>query len=61
MAVDEDACMSLYSQELFSVHSGLDGTVTACDKRKKMSPYLEDRSAYSKQWNNPKAPSSSRF
>lgn len=46
MAVDEGACTSLYSQELFSVHSGLDGTVTANDKRKKMSSYLEDRSAY---------------
>lgn len=34
MAVSEDACMSLDSQELFSVHSGLDGTVTANDKRK---------------------------
>ena len=34
MAVDEDACMSLYSQELFSVHSGLDGTVTENDKRR---------------------------
>lgn len=46
MAVDEDACMSLYSQELFFVHSGLDGTVTANDKRKNMSPYLGDRIAY---------------
>lgn len=49
MAVGEDACMSLYNQELFSVHSGLDGTVTANDKREKISPYLEDRSAYGKQ------------
>lgn len=46
MAVDEDACMSLYSQELFSVHFDLDGTVTANDERMKLSPYLEDRSAY---------------
>lgn len=46
MAVDEDACMSLYNQELFSVHSGLDGTATANDKRKKISPYLQERSAY---------------
>lgn len=38
--------MSLNSQELFSVHSGLGGTVTANDKRKKISPYLEDRSTY---------------
>lgn len=46
MAVNEDACMSLYSQELFSVHSGLDETATANNKRKKMSPYLGSRSAY---------------
>lgn len=61
MAVDEDACKSLYSQELFSVHSGLDGTATANDKRKKISLYLQDRSTYWKQWNNPKALSSSKF
>lgn len=40
MAVDEDACTSLYSQELFSVRFDLDGTVTANDERKKLSPYL---------------------
>lgn len=35
MAVDEDVCMSLYSQELFSVHSGLDETVTGNNKKKR--------------------------
>lgn len=38
--------MSLYNQGLFSVHSGLDETVTANNKRKKMSPYPGGRSAY---------------
>lgn len=61
MAVDEDACMSLYSQELFSVHFGLDEWVTANNKRKKMSPYLGGSSAYQKQRNNLKTTSSSRF
>lgn len=43
MAVDEDVCMSWYSQELFSARSGLDGTVTAVDKTNKMRPYVEDK------------------
>lgn len=43
MAADEDACMSWYSPELFFARSGLDGTVTAVDRRNKMRFYVEDK------------------
>lgn len=43
MAVDEDACMSWYSPELFFARSGLDGRVTAVDRRNKMRLYVEDK------------------